>query len=69
LAAVAAAQSQEAVREDAAFEEGVKLGTAMTRPLRRGLFSRVGLVAGPALPAAVVAPTVLRDKVAGLLAP
>ncbi len=43
-------------------------GTAMARPFRRGLFSRVGLVAGPALPAAEVTPAVLRERVAGLLA-
>ena len=43
-------------------------GTAMKRPLRRGLFSRVALVAGPALPAAAVTPAGLRDRVAGLLA-
>jgi 1-acyl-sn-glycerol-3-phosphate acyltransferase len=43
-------------------------GTAMVRPFRRGLFSRVALVAGPALAAAEVTPTVLRERVAGLLA-
>jgi 1-acyl-sn-glycerol-3-phosphate acyltransferase len=43
-------------------------GTAMKRPLRRGLFSRVGLVAGPALPASVVTPAGLRGEVADLLA-
>ena len=40
----------------------------MKRPLRRGLFSPVALVAGPALPAAAVTPAGLRDKVAALLA-
>ncbi len=43
-------------------------GTAMVRPFRRGVFSRVGLVAGPALPAAEVTPAVLHERVAGLLA-
>jgi 1-acyl-sn-glycerol-3-phosphate acyltransferase len=43
-------------------------GTAMARPFRRGLFSPVGLVAGPALPASQVTPAVLRERVAGLLA-
>ncbi len=42
-------------------------GTAMRRPFRRGLFSPVGLVAGPALPAADLTTTLLRDKVAQLL--
>ena len=42
-------------------------GTAMKRPLRRGLFSRVALVAGPALPASTLTPGNLRDKVAALL--
>ena len=40
----------------------------MTRPFRRGLFSRVGLVAGPALPAAEVTPERLRESVGALLA-
>jgi 1-acyl-sn-glycerol-3-phosphate acyltransferase len=43
-------------------------GRAMVRPLRRGLFSRVGLAAGPALPAAEVTPALLRERVAALLA-
>jgi len=43
-------------------------GSAMVKPFRRGLFSPVGLVAGPALPAAQVTPVALREKVAGLLA-
>ena len=46
----------------------VEGGTAMVKPFRRGLFSPVGLVAGPALPAAEVSPAVLRERVAGLLA-
>jgi len=51
------------------FFSRIEGGMAMKRPLRRGLFSRVALVAGPALPAAAVTPTGLRDKVADLLAP
>ncbi|MBA4175097.1 MAG: glycerol acyltransferase [Leptothrix sp. (in: Bacteria)] len=43
-------------------------GTAMARPFRRGLFSPVTLVAGPALAAAQVTPGLLRERVAGLLA-
>ena len=42
-------------------------GAAMARPFRRGLFSEVGLVAGPALQPAEVSPVLLREKVAGLL--
>ncbi len=42
-------------------------GEAMTRPFRRGLFSRVGVIAGPALAPADVTPAVLRERVAGLL--
>jgi hypothetical protein len=51
------------------FFSRIEGGAAMKRPLRRGLFSRVGLVAGPGLPAAVVTPAVLRDQVAALLSP
>jgi 1-acyl-sn-glycerol-3-phosphate acyltransferase len=43
-------------------------GSAMTRPFRRGWFSRVGLHAGAPLPAADVTPALLRERVAGLLA-
>jgi 1-acyl-sn-glycerol-3-phosphate acyltransferase len=43
-------------------------GVAMVRPFRRGLFSRVGLVAGAPLPAAEVTPQGLEQRVAGLLA-
>ncbi|MBL8308368.1 MAG: MFS transporter [Rubrivivax sp.] len=43
-------------------------GTAMVKPFRRGLFSPVTLVAGPALPAAEVSPGLLRERVAALLA-
>jgi 1-acyl-sn-glycerol-3-phosphate acyltransferase len=42
-------------------------GAAMSKPFRRGLFSRVGLVAGAALPPSEVTPAVLRERVAGLL--
>ena len=43
-------------------------GTAMTRPFRRGLFSRVGLVAGAPLPAREVTLPALRERVEVLLA-
>ena len=43
-------------------------GSPMRRPFRRGLFNRVALVAGDAVPAAQVTPTGLRDRVAALLA-
>ena len=42
-------------------------GTAMVKPFRRGLFSAVGLVAGPAVAPVDVTPAVLRERVAGLL--
>jgi 1-acyl-sn-glycerol-3-phosphate acyltransferase len=42
-------------------------GKAMSRPFRRGAFSRVGLVAGEAIAAAAVTPAVLRERVARLL--
>ena len=45
----------------------IERGEAMVRPFRRGLFSRVGLVAGPALPAAGVSPALLRERVGMLL--
>jgi 1-acyl-sn-glycerol-3-phosphate acyltransferase len=41
--------------------------TAMVKPFRRGLFNRVGLNVGPAVPAAEASPDVLRARVAGLL--
>jgi 1-acyl-sn-glycerol-3-phosphate acyltransferase len=43
-------------------------GDAMTRPFRRGLFSRVGLAVGAPLAPAEVSPGVLRERVATLLA-
>ena len=50
------------------FFSRVEKGGAMVRPFRRGLFTPVGLAAGPAVPAAEVTPTALRERVAGLLA-
>ncbi|MBP6764419.1 MAG: MFS transporter [Rubrivivax sp.] len=50
------------------FFSRIEKGTAMVKPFRRGLFSPVGLVAGPALPPEVVTLDLLRQKVAGLLA-
>ncbi len=49
------------------FFSRVERGNAMTKPFRRGLFSRVGLTAGPAVPAAEVTPQGLRSKVQALL--
>jgi len=46
----------------------IEQGGAMVRPFRRGLFNRVGLNVGPAVPAAMVQPELLRERVAGLLA-
>ncbi|WCM88875.1 MFS transporter [Acidovorax sp. NCPPB 3576] len=46
----------------------IERGTAMARPFRRGLFNRVGLNVGPAVPAALVQPELLHARVAGLLA-
>lgn len=43
-------------------------GAAMTRPFRRGIYTRVGLVAGDAVPPSAVTPTVLRERVGALLA-
>jgi len=45
-----------------------KDGSAMSQPFRRGWFSRVGLVAGDALPPAGVTPASLRERVASLIA-
>jgi 1-acyl-sn-glycerol-3-phosphate acyltransferase len=50
------------------FFSRVEKGGAMVRPFRRGMFTPVGLAAGPAVPAAEVTPTALRERVAGLLA-
>ncbi len=46
----------------------VEQGNAMVRPFRRGLFSRVGLSAGEAVPASIVSPTALQARVQALLA-
>jgi 1-acyl-sn-glycerol-3-phosphate acyltransferase len=43
-------------------------GSAMVRPFRRGLFNRVGLVAGEAVLPATVTPEGLQDRVQSLLA-
>ncbi|BDI07300.1 MFS transporter [Sphaerotilus microaerophilus] len=45
----------------------IENGTAMVRPFRRGLFSRVGLVAGEPMVAEAVSPEALRERVAALL--
>jgi 1-acyl-sn-glycerol-3-phosphate acyltransferase len=50
------------------FFSRVEDGQAMVRPFRRGVFSRVGLVAGEALAPAAVTPEGLRERVRGLLA-
>ncbi len=42
-------------------------GRALVKPFRRGLFSRVGLVAGSALPAPAVSPDALHAQVSDLL--
>ncbi|MFW9615656.1 MFS transporter [Aquabacterium sp.] len=42
-------------------------GAAMAKPLRRGLFNRVGLVVGPALSASEVSPEGLQTRVQALL--
>jgi 1-acyl-sn-glycerol-3-phosphate acyltransferase len=49
------------------FFSRVEGGTAMRRPLRRGLFNRVGLNVGSPLPAAAATPEALRARVAALL--
>ena len=50
------------------FFSRIERGTAMVRPFRRGLLSRVGLAAGPAMTAAEVSPERLRERVRLLLA-
>jgi 1-acyl-sn-glycerol-3-phosphate acyltransferase len=49
------------------FFSRIEKGAAMVKPFRRGFFTPVGLVAGPAVAAAQVSPTLLRDRVAQLL--
>ncbi|PPE64881.1 MFS transporter [Caldimonas caldifontis] len=50
------------------FFSRVEEGQAMVRPFRRGLFSRVGLVAGEAVAPQDVSPADLRERVGRLLA-
>ncbi|MEJ6003118.1 MFS transporter [Paucibacter soli] len=50
------------------FFSRVERGEAMVKPFRRGLFSRIGLVAGAPLAASEVSPEALRSRVAALLA-
>lgn len=49
------------------FFSRVERGTAMVKPFRRGVWSRVGLVAGEPLAPAGVNPGLLRERVARLL--
>ena len=49
------------------FFSRVNEGKAMTRPFRRGFFTRVGLVGGPPEAASAVTPEKLQQRVAGLL--
>jgi 1-acyl-sn-glycerol-3-phosphate acyltransferase len=49
------------------FFSRIEKGVAMVKPFRRGFFTPVGLVAGPALPAAEVTPALLRSRVEQLL--
>lgn len=51
------------------FFSRIEKGGAMVRPFRRGLFSRVGLNAGPAMPLAQAQPEILRARVAALMKP
>jgi 1-acyl-sn-glycerol-3-phosphate acyltransferase len=50
------------------FFSRVESGTALVKPFRRGIYSRVGLIAGPALPPSSVRPEVLQARVAALMA-
>ncbi len=49
------------------FFSRIEKGTAMIRPFRRGLWSRVGLVVGAPVPPAEVTPELLRERVSALL--
>ena len=49
------------------FFSRIEQGVAMSRPFRRGMFNRVGLNVGTALPAAQVQPRGLHEKVRELL--
>ncbi|MEO8023970.1 MFS transporter [Polaromonas sp.] len=51
------------------FFSRIEKGGAMVRPFRRGIFSRVGLNAGPAMPLAQAQPEILRARVAALMKP
>jgi 1-acyl-sn-glycerol-3-phosphate acyltransferase len=50
------------------FFSRIERGEAMVKPFRRGLFSRVGLVAGEPVAAPQVSPEGLRERVGALLA-
>jgi 1-acyl-sn-glycerol-3-phosphate acyltransferase len=50
------------------FFSRIEGGRAMTKPLRRGLFNRVGLVGGAPVPAEQVTPELLHARVGALLA-
>jgi len=49
------------------FFSRIENGTAMVKPFRRGLWSRVDLAVGAPVPAAEVTPEGLRARVAALL--
>jgi len=49
------------------FFSRIEQGGAMARPFRRGIYSRVGLNVGPAIPASQVEPAALQARVAQLL--
>lgn len=51
------------------FFSRIEKGGAMVRPFRRGMFSRVGLQAGPAIPLTQAQPEILQARVAALLKP
>ena len=50
------------------FFSRIEQGRAMSKPFRRGLFNRVGLIAGPAVAPADASPALLRERVQGLMA-
>ena len=50
------------------FFSRIEKDGAMVRPFRRGMFNRVGLNVGTPMPASVVQPEVLQQRVAQLLA-
>jgi 1-acyl-sn-glycerol-3-phosphate acyltransferase len=51
------------------FFSRIEKGGAMVRPFRRGIFSRVGLHAGPAIPLTQAQPEILQARVAALMKP